>query len=289
MADYSIWVLEYAYVPDYPRSSVLYGAHNTGTVKLPYAYVVLKSADRVAMIDVGYNYAAYGKQLADRFGVVNWHDPATVLAEIGVSPAEVTDILVTHAHFDHFGNTDAFPHATFYLQRRELEKWLWSLTLPPQFSSLNVATDPDDVLRAAGLALDGRLRLIDGDTEAVLPGVDLFAAPDTHTFGSQFVRVGNGDGGDPWIFAGDLRYVFENITGIDDDGVYVPVGLASGSQLNLLTTTDRMMQLVDGEERRIIPIHEARLGRVFPSRTTTAGLQVVEITRAPGAVSRVEN
>ena len=42
MADYSIWVLEYSYVPNYHKSGVLYGAHNEGYVKLPYCYVVIK-------------------------------------------------------------------------------------------------------------------------------------------------------------------------------------------------------------------------------------------------------
>lgn len=288
MNDYSIWVLEYAYVPDYPRSGVMYGAHNEGTLKLPYAYVVLKSSERTVMVDVGYNYRDYGKVLAGRFGVVNWRDAKTVLAEVGVAPEDVTDVIVTHAHFDHFGNVEAFPNATFYLQEREFSKWLWALTLPAQFQSLQLALDPQDMLRAAELAVGGRLQLINGDVEELLPGVDVFEAPDTHTFGSQFVRVNNQDNRDPWILAGDLRYVFENVTGRANDGVYIPVGLASGSQINLLFATDRMMELVDREERRVVPIHEARLGEVFLSRESSEGLKVVEITLAPGEKSRVE-
>ena len=30
MSDYSIWVLEYAYVPQYHMSGIIYGAHNEG-------------------------------------------------------------------------------------------------------------------------------------------------------------------------------------------------------------------------------------------------------------------
>jgi hypothetical protein len=129
--------------------------------------------------------------------------------------------------------------------------------------------------------------LVDGDVEDVVPGIDLFAAPDSHTFGSQFVHVKNQRSNDSWVLAGDLRYVFENVTGRDNDGVYIPVGLASGSQLNLLLATERMMQLVDREERRIIPIHEERLSKAFASRETAEGLKVVEITLAAGEKSRV--
>lgn len=289
MSDYSIWVLEYAYVSNYPRSGVMYGAHNEGHLKLPYGYVVLKSEERVVMVDVGYNYKDYGKVLADRFGVVNWRNARTVLSEIGLTPEDVDDVIVTHAHFDHFGNVDEFPNARFHIQEQEFSKWLWALTLPPQFGALLVATDPQDVLRAAELAACGRLRLVDGDLEEILPGIDVFEAPDSHTFGSQFVRVKNQDNRDPWVLAGDLRYVFENVTGKDGDGVYVPVGLASGSQINLLFATERMMELVDREERRIVPVHEERLGSIFPSRESKEGLQVIEIVLAQKEKSRVSS
>lgn len=287
MTDYSIWVLEYAYVNEYPKSGVVYGAHNQGTIKLPYCYVLLKSADRTIMVDVGYNFKEYGKTLADRFGVVNWRDPTTVLSEVGVNPEEITDVIVTHAHFDHFGNVEDFPNARFHIQESEFSKWLWALTLPKQFNWLQVAIDPADLLRASELAVNGRLNLIDGDLDGLFPGIDLFLASDSHTFGSQFVRVNNADGQDPWILAGDLRYTFENLTGYTGDGMYVPVGLASGSQLNLLLASERMMSLVGHEERRVIPIHEERLKDHFPSRETKEGLQLIEVALAPGQDSRV--
>jgi N-acyl homoserine lactone hydrolase len=39
---YSIYVLEYGYVPEYDKSGVIYGAHNEGYIKLPYCYAVIK-------------------------------------------------------------------------------------------------------------------------------------------------------------------------------------------------------------------------------------------------------
>jgi len=287
MSDYSIWVLEYSFVSDYPVSGVLYGAHNEGSLKLPYCYVVLKSDERTVMVDVGYNVTENGNVLADRFNVINWRPPTTVLSEVGIRPEDVTDVLITHAHFDHFGNVDAFPNARFYLQAREFDEWLRVITLPKAFQWLTVALNPGDMVRAAGLAAEGRLVLLDGDTPEVLPGIDAISAFDSHTFGSQFFHVKNDGDAQPWILAGDLRYVFENITGTNDDGVYRPVGLASGSQYNLLLATDRMMNLVDRDHLRVVPVHEARLGTVYPSRVSSEGLEIVEVNLAPGHVSRV--
>lgn len=286
-SDYSIWVCEYAHAPEYPVSGVLYGEHNQGTLNLPYGYVVIKNAERTVMIDVGYNYREHGQVMADRFGVVGWKDPRTVLAEIDVDPDDIKDVVVTHAHFDHFGNVDDFPNATFHIQEEEFSKWLWTLTLPPQFTWVRRALNPDDIVRAAGLAQEGRLRLLDGNVHDLLPGVDVWTAFDSHTFGSQFVTVRNQGGDDTWVLAGDLRYVFENVTGIDNDGCYVPIGLASGSQMNLLETTHQMMEMVGHDHTRIIPVHEDRLGTVFPSRVTEHGLSVTEVTLAAGAVSYV--
>ncbi|MDY0393472.1 N-acyl homoserine lactonase family protein [Virgibacillus halophilus] len=286
MNDYSIWVLEYAYVANYHKGGVVYGDHNEGHLKLPYCYVLIKGNGHNILVDVGFNNKDYGKVLADRFGVENWQSPKTVLKEVDVKPEDIDTVFVTHAHFDHFGNIEDFPNATFYMQEKEISKWMWAMALPDQFNWLLGALDPSDIIKGAELAKDGRLKLIDGDQENVLQDIDVFAAFDTHTFGSQFVRVNNGDN-DSWILAGDLAYVFDNVEGRNGDGVYLPVGLASGSQTNLLLSTDRMMNLVGRDPQRIIPIHEQRLVDRFPSRISDKGLHVVEITLADNDTSKV--
>ena len=175
----------------------------------------------------------------------------------------------------------------FHIQEEEFSKWLWTLTLPKQFARIKSALNPDDIVRAARLAQEGRLKLLNGDQEDLLPGIDVWTAFDSHTFGSQFVTVRNQSGPPTWVLAGDLRYVFENITGIDDDGCYVPVGLASGSQMNLLNATDHMMELVEHDHTKIIPVHEDRLSTLYPTRISKEGLAVTEVHLAAGRVSCV--
>jgi len=285
MGNYSIWVLEYSYVPDYPVSGVIYGAHNEGCTKLPYCYALIKGNGRTILVDVGFNFKDYGAVLGERFGVINWHNPKTVLAEVGVKPEDVDTVFITHAHFDHFGNVMDFPNATFYIQEKEIAKWMWAMSLPKRFGWLTAALDPGDIVRGAELAKEGRLVMVDGDMQDVLPNIDLCAEFDSHTFASQFVRVRNDDGS--WILAGDLVYKFENTRGKNDDGVYIPVGLASGSQLNLLMATERMLKMTDYDPKRVIPIHEERLTEIFPYRKSAKNLNVIEITLAEGETSKV--
>jgi glyoxylase-like metal-dependent hydrolase (beta-lactamase superfamily II) len=293
MSEYSIWVLEYSFLAEFPVSGQIYGAHNQGARKCPYCYVLLKGHGLTAMIDVGYNHKDYGRAMAERFGVSNWHPPKTVLAECGVDPGDVSHVILTHAHFDHMGNTDDFPNATFYIQERELSKWVWAMSLNRRHRWLMMATDPGDIMRAVDLARQGRLVCLDGAREDLLPGIDVHPAFDSHTWGSMFVDVRN-DGQraskDRWIFAGDLVYCFENLVGNDlSDPQYIPVGLATGSQTELLMVTDRMVELADGETRRVIPIHENGLWRHFPSRMSKNGLRIVEIALADGEVSGVRS
>lgn len=291
MTDYSIWVLEYAAVEQFPFSVMMYGPMHQGTRKLPYGYVLLKGRGETILIDTGYDHVAYGKTLAEAYGVSNYHGPREVLAECGVAPEDVTSVFVTHAHFDHMGAIDHFPNAKFFLQKRELDQWVWALTLGPEFRFLVGGGDPADIVKAVEAAKEGRMTLIEGDAEDVLPGIDVSLAADTHTYGSMYVTVrndGSPNSADKWIFAGDLIYTYDNLTGLDpEDPQIVPIGLAVGSQHNLMFASEAMLKSVGGEVRRVIPVHEDRLKDTFPSRLTDRGLQVVEIALADGETSRV--
>jgi N-acyl homoserine lactone hydrolase len=294
MGQYSIWVLEYSFVKNYHKSGVLYGAHNQGYVKLPYCYALIKGNGHTAMVDVGYNNKDYGKHLGDKFGVENWRSPRSVLAGIGLTPEDVDTVFITHAHFDHFGNVEDFPKARFFIQEREIAKWTWAMALPDRLRWMMVAVDPGDIIRGVDLARQKRLVCIDGDQSDVLPGVDLHVAYDSHTFGSMWVGVrndGKAQSADTWALAGDLVYVFDNIEGpggaVDVETMYVPVGLAVGSQQNLVMATEDMMKAVGYDARRVIPIHEERLRDRFPSRITEDGLRITEVCLAEGETSKV--
>ena len=121
--------------------------------------------------------------------------------------------------------------------------------------------------------------------------LDLHAAPDTHTWGSMYVRLRNdlsASSTNTWIFAGDLVYMQENLRGYSPaDPEYIPVGFAMGSQFNLVMMTEELVKGVDGDINRVIAIHEDRLKDWFPSRVTANGVRVTELALADGETSRV--
>jgi hypothetical protein len=91
-----------------------------------------------------------------------------------------------------------------------------------------------------------------------------------------------------WVFCGDLAYTYENLRGHDPkDPEYIPIGLATGSQFNVIMTAERMVKSVGGDVHRVIPPHEERLKDLFPSRITKDGLRITELALADGEKSQV--
>jgi glyoxylase-like metal-dependent hydrolase (beta-lactamase superfamily II) len=286
MADYSIWVVEYARVNEFARGLLLYGQWNTGTTIAPYCYAVLKSDDHLAVIDSGYNHTEFGEVLAESYGVSDWQPPEVVLGHLGLDPADVDTLVLTHNHFDHAGGVEFFPNARVYFQEREISKYLWAVGLPDRMQWLTSATDPDLMIWLVNRMKQGKLTLLSEETE-IIPGVRCLPAHDTHTAGSQYVTVENERDG-KWVFAGDNAYVYENFTGANGDGRFTPIGLVFGSVERCILTMEEMWQHAGQEPTRIVPFHEQNIWTRFPSRQFDDTLHVAELSLAAGEESRVD-
>lgn len=149
--------------------------------------LLLEGAGRLALIDVGLGHK-YDQKFADIYGVD--HSDMTLessLEAAGFSANDITDVILTHLHFDHCGGATlregdrlglAFQRATFHVQRRHWE-WARQPNLRERGSFLRENLDP--------LAASGQLALLDGPGE-VLPGVHTQLV-NGHTEAQQLVRV----------------------------------------------------------------------------------------------------
>jgi N-acyl homoserine lactone hydrolase len=278
--DFSIWSFCYAkgQLPrDFIEGSPV--ASNQGLLQVPMVYSVIAPAPSSArrdvfLVDTGFasGRSMTGRQFAD------FETPAEVLGKIELEPKDVKTILLTHLHFDHVGNINAFKDATILLQRSEYEGWKRALkTLPDQpsdkrnwiLSSMNL----DDIVHFDRAIADGRVTFVEGTHEVCL-GLRLRLAADTHTFGSQWIEVRTTGG--PYVVAGDAIASFANVERM------WPPGYHQGNCWNLLDTYREIQDLVgQAQWSRMVPGHDMELFRRIPSWTAGAN-PVAEVHVAAG-------
>ncbi len=282
--DHSIW--SYCYARGRIPTDMMGGCpvcSNQGMTDIPMLYSVIASAPaaaerRLILVDCGFKSG--NSMTGSRFQ--NIEMPETVLAKTGFRPEDVDTLVLTHLHFDHAGNFDAFPNARIYVQRREYERWQEVIAAIPDLSvgkeHWALSSMDVEVLQRFGAAVAaGRVTLLDGDSK-IAPGVHCRLAADTHTFGSQWVEVETHSG--PYVIAGDCVYWYANIERM------WPPGYVQGNTWNLVATYDRLKTLVGAEQlERIVPGHDMR---VFTRhRNWLTGLNpVAEVHLAKGEASR---
>lgn len=169
-------------------------------IPLAMRCLLLEGDGRLALIDNGLG-DKYDAKFADIYAVdQESSDLHRSLAAAGFGADEITDVILTHLHFDHCGGSTtrdadgrlrvAFPNATFHVQRSH---WEWAHASPREGASfLAENLDP--------LEASGRLRLVDGPGE-VVPGVEA-AVVNGHTRGQQILTVADADR--TLAFAADL-------------------------------------------------------------------------------------
>lgn len=283
-ADHSIWTCCYARgrIP----TDMMGGCpicSNTGMTDIPMAYSLIVTGPamperRVILVDCGFKGG--NSMTGSRFQ--NIEMPDAVLAKTGFAPADVDTLILTHLHFDHAGNFDAFPNARIYVQRAEYDKWLEVIAAMPDVSAGKQhwalsSMDVEAIGRFSRAVDAGRVTLLDGDAE-VAPGVTCHLAADSHTFGSQWVEIETGSG--PYVIAGDCVYWYANIERM------WPPGYLQGNPWNLMKIYERLKSLVGAERlQRIIPGHDMQI--FSRHRNWVAGLNpVAEVHLAAGEPSR---
>lgn len=196
-------------------------------------------------------------------------DPALLshaLARIGVQPADIDTVILTHLHFDHCANTELFPTARFIVQQKE-----WEFARHPIKSQRDIYVP--ELIDMVG---ERDLVLVDDYYEAA-EGVAVHLVPG-HTAGQQAVSVSTVAG--TYILAGDLFGSFFSINPaahefFDLTGKRIPIQILPGqkfyppdirSDLNEFYKSADKLLTIAGSRDRIIPSHDPCLpGKVYPS------------------------
>ncbi len=283
--DHSIW--SFCYARGRLPKDFLGGCpvcSNQGMADIPMVYSLIVTAAsmperRVILVDSGFGGGI--SMTGRRFENVEM--PQTVLAKAGFRPEDIDTLVLTHLHFDHAGNFEAFPNARILVQRREYDQWVQAVAEIPDRSAGKehwaLSSMDTEVLDRIGRAAQaGKVVFLDGDAE-IAPGVHCRLAADTHTFGSQWVEVATSSG--PHVVAGDCVYWYANIERM------WPPGYLQGSTWNMMRTFEKLRSVVGaGRLHRIVPGHDMEIFTRHPAWTAGSN-PVAEIHLAAGEPSRL--
>ena len=269
---WDIYVLEYARSKAQPWVDLISGMYEEGVVDLPFSFVLARRGDRNVLIDTGFMQDDHS--FSQKFGIPYWISPLRMLGELDLEPSAITDIFVTHAHFDHMGSIGEFPNAQIYIQKSELLSWYEAIALPKRFAHLTAIIDPDNLRSALDASIEHRVTLVDGDKDNVLPGIHARLGSG-HTIGQQFIVIET-EGGRRTI-SGDCVYSRRQLTGHNHDGVYVPLNNAVGSVWEQLKTIDKMNDELGGDLAKLVILHDSERWQGHPIVKEVEGFRIVRI------------
>jgi glyoxylase-like metal-dependent hydrolase (beta-lactamase superfamily II) len=232
-----VYCLQYATLENYPLDRLLWNAPRAETVDAPFAMCAAVRGADVVLLDSGY----VNQEVGTRWGAGDYNDYKALFGEVGLSLDQVTHVTLSHLHWDHAGGTSRFPNAKFIIQKRELEYASGGL---PGNSMARIGFEEADVVDLVKLNWAGRVILVDGDREGILPGVDVYLTPG-HTIGTLTACVATKKG--RICYASDAVYTYQNI---DDD---IPLGLAYNATLSV-DSFEKIRQILRGGI--LIPGHD---------------------------------
>lgn len=242
-AAYGVHAVRYATLASFPVRGLVAGADSARRMDIAMMVWVARGGGRVVLVDAGF----YREKFIAQWKPAGFVRPSDALAPLGIRPEDVTDLVVTHVHWDHLDGADLFPRARIWIQREEYDHHVG-----PGGAALQRAIDAEDAVMLARLRAEGRVELVEGDGREVLPGITVYTGG-RHTFASQYVGVATPSG--TVLIASDNCYLYENLERNR------PIAQTLDSTANLAALA-RMKRLAT-EPRLIVPGHDPAVFQRF--------------------------
>ena len=254
--EYSILAIRYATAPDFPLSEMVIGGPKDQKIDVAMVVWLIRGGGHTILFDSGYHRDTF---LRD-FAMKDYLRPDQAVQTAGVQPNAVTDIVISHAHWDHLGGIDLFPKAIVWIQKEEYRYYTMDAWQP---GGNHGGIDPEDVKELLQLNTDGRVRLVDGDNVEIFPGIRAYTGS-RHTYASQYLRV---DGNPPFVLASDNCYLYLNLSTHLASATFRDADHSAN-----IAQQARMISLA-GSPDRVVPGHDALQFQRFPTEGRVATLK----------------
>jgi glyoxylase-like metal-dependent hydrolase (beta-lactamase superfamily II) len=254
------YAIRYAHHHRMARENFIGGDIHNGPMPMDYFIWVVRSAERVYVVDTGFDEA-----VAKKRGRTFLHSPGDGLRKIGIEPSQVQDVIVTHMHYDHSGNHEMFPQATYHVQDREMQ---FCTGRYMTHAAMRLPFDAEDVCAFVRKIYGGRVVFHDGDTE-IAPGLSVHFVGG-HSMGLQMVRVWTRRG---WVvLASDASHYYANM----DLGLVYPFTFHVGDTLEGYR---RARELADSGDH-IVPGHDPEVLKRYPAAGPGLDEWIVKLDQA---------
>ena len=215
------------------------------------------------VVDTGFDAA-----MAKKRGRVISKPIAEGLKAIDIAPESVRNVIISHLHYDHCGNHEVFPKATYHLQDTEIA---YATGRYMAHQVMRIPFEIDDVIAMVRKVFAGRVQFHDG-TEQLVPGVTLHKIGG-HSKGLQCVRVKTKRG--YVVLASDATHLYGHIY----EGRVFPVTFNVGDVLEGYSTIKRMADSLD----HIVPGHDPAVIEKYPAAAPGLEKFVVSLDVPPRA------
>jgi len=246
-ATYEVYAISYGVYPGYPVSSLLAGADKNRKIDLQMMVWLLKGpGGKNVLVDTG----CYRDRLVKGLGIKDFVKPSDALVKLGLLPGQITDVIISHMHWDHADGIDLFPNARIWIQKDEYGYYTGAAWQP---GGQHGGIDVDDVLTLVKLNTEKKVTLVDGDNREIIDGIRVYTGG-RHTFASQYVSVRTAAG--TVVIASDNMYLYENLER------HAPIAQTFDADSNL-QAQDRMKQMASRPDL-IVPGHDPAVFVKFP-------------------------
>ena len=261
---WQVWAVRTATGGRPARDNYLYPGDRSGEEAIDFIVFVASCGDDVVVIDTGFS-----REAGERRGRLLELTAADAVRAVGLDPAAVGTVVLSHLHYDHAGNVDDFPDAQILLQRAEMEYAAGPAMRHQRLSHFFEAEDVATIIRRL---YAGTVTLVGGDHD-LAPGFELRLVAG-HTRGSQVARIHTDRG---WIV-------------LACDGVHYFANICERNPFPALVDLE---QVFDGYESiealassaaHIIPGHDPQLFELYDRVPHRAGHVIAALHTTPSGV-----
>jgi glyoxylase-like metal-dependent hydrolase (beta-lactamase superfamily II) len=244
---YEVYALSYGVYPNFPVSGLLAGADKSRKIDLQMMIWLLKGSNgKNILVDTG----CYHENVVKGKGIQNLIKASDAIAKLGIAATDITDVIITHMHWDHADGMDLFPNAKIWIQQDEYGYYTGAAW---RSEGKHGGIEPEDVLTLVKLNMAGKVNLVDGDNVEIMDGIRAYTGG-RHTYASQYVGVRTAAG--TVVVASDNMYLYENLE------KHAPIAQTFDYESNL-KAQDRMKQIASRPDL-IVPGHDPAVFVKFP-------------------------